>query len=158
MLIFGEHCSRVFRGSRAIMWYWRNVQNVLGRALRWATKPLRQSEDNGGRYKQEPQSDLLAFLVSVCGSPSNCIHTDYEATLTLWIMALGLEYLSEMFCGYCLDVYLSACKRISLDGYYFLWIFTVKNWQILNKDQLWDSSEQGKKLLNYGVYAISFLI
>ena len=41
-------------------------------------------------------------------------------------MALGYIFLSEYFCGYCLCVWLSVCKRISLDGNYLLVIFILK--------------------------------
>ena len=47
-------------------------------------------------------------------------------------MPLGLEYLSESFCAYLLDVYLSACKRITLDDHYFIVIFVIKVGQKLD--------------------------
>ena len=54
----------------------------------------------------------------------------YWPTSTRWKKALALEYLSDFFCGYYLGVYLSACKRISLDDHYFMWIFTIENWNL----------------------------
>ena len=35
-------------------------------------------------------------------------------------------FLSEFFCGYCLDTCLFACKRITLDDHYFMVIFVLK--------------------------------
>ena len=35
-------------------------------------------------------------------------------------------FLSEIFCGYCLDTCLFACKRRSLDDQYFMVIFKLK--------------------------------
>ena len=37
-----------------------------------------------------------------------------------------LEYLSEMLWDYCLDVYLSVSRRISLDDHSFILIFIIK--------------------------------
>ena len=37
-----------------------------------------------------------------------------------------LEYLSESLWDYCLDVYLSVCKRISLDDHFLIGDFNVK--------------------------------
>ena len=37
-----------------------------------------------------------------------------------------LEYLSEILYGYCLDMCLCACKRLSLDDHYFMVIFKLK--------------------------------
>ena len=41
-------------------------------------------------------------------------------------MALDLDYISDFFFGYCLGVYLSVCKRISVDDQYFIVIFMFK--------------------------------
>ena len=49
-------------------------------------------------------------------------------------MALGLDYLSDFFCGYYMEVPLYVCKRISLDYNFFMVIFiievedVVENW------------------------------
>ena len=58
-----------------------------------------------------------------------------------------LEYLSEISCGYCLDTSLCACKRLSLEDQYFMWIFMYENWDLAVSVRLTVSSKQGKKLL-----------
>ena len=47
-------------------------------------------------------------------------------TIYIFFTMKELEYLSEILRGYCLDTYLSVCKRITLDDHYFMWIFTCK--------------------------------
>ena len=47
-----------------------------------------------------------------------------------------LRFLSQFFCGYCLNTCLWACKRISLDGIYFMVILTLKNQKYSSEVQL----------------------
>ena len=55
-----------------------------------------------------------------------------------------LEYLSEILWDYCLDVYLSVSKRISLDDHSFMWIFTCKVGDFDQKLELWTELETSK--------------
>ena len=48
-------------------------------------------------------------------------------------MALGLIFLSEFFVD---NIWLSVCKRISLDGNYFMVIFMLENWDLAIFSQL----------------------
>ena len=51
---------------------------------------------------------------------------EYEATSANFFYLKYLEYVSETLWDYCLDVWLSVCKRSSLDDQYLLVIFIVK--------------------------------
>ena len=55
-----------------------------------------------------------------------------------------LEYLSEILWDYCLDVYLSVSRRISLDDHSFIVIFIVKVGEKVGFSSFAMSSKQGK--------------
>ena len=118
-----QNCNEVLRTSIANWPPWQNWEISIVRSLKWATKSLRQGGRN--RLTTAPESQLV-FPVLLGGTLLNCIHINF---LRFWINFFTmkeLEYLSEILWDYCLDVYLSVCKRISLDYHYFMWIFTCK--------------------------------
>ena len=95
---------------------------------------------NGGvpqSQRSEPKTITCEALESqlvfpVCHSVAHpltvytAIFSDYEPTLTRWKTMKEFIFLSEFFCGYCLDTCLFACKRRSLDDQYFMVIFKLK--------------------------------
>ena len=111
--------------------YWRNWQKVLIRAREWATKPMRQSEDNRkatlttSRESHRMPVGLLGL--SACSKGSVDVRfLDYESSLSWQKTGFQFEYLSEHLYGNCLDTCLSVYKRMCLDDQYFLVIFQLK--------------------------------
>ena len=69
-----------------------------------------------------PAQSHLALVVHTMRSE----YSDYEATLANFFTQKYLEFIFENSQDYCVDIGLCACKRISLDGNYFVGIFHVE--------------------------------
>ena len=102
------------------------------RMLGCATKPFKQSQENRRAWPLSTKSDLESQLVFlVCHSVAARL-TIYITFFRLWAnfnltekaFILGISF--WFFCRYCLDTCLCACKRLSLDDHYFIWIFKLK--------------------------------
>ena len=118
---YSEQCSDLLLGLPLIVFYWRNYQIVLRRPFKWPGKAVKQANDNSRGNATEHLGISGSLAVDV-----NTSSGEYLQTSTQWKKALALEYLSDFFCGYCLGVYLSECRRITLDDHYFMVIFMLK--------------------------------
>ena len=144
MLKIAHQCSGAFFGLGHKCLQKGLVNRLTERPFKWPPKSVRQSTNNrltcGRRECWSSRSISVALRLTVCVS--------FLEYLLFWINFFTmkeLEYLSEILWDYCLDVYLSVSKRISLDDHPFIVIFIVKVGEKVGFSSFAMSSKQGKK-------------
>ena len=104
---------------------------------------------------------IVAFPVSVLlGVPYHQQHGIFGLwpILISWKRHLEWIFFPEFFCGYCLGIWLSVCKRISLDDHYFMWILAVKVDENSLPNRCTSNKKKGKKYQYSENYSNYFLI